>query len=384
MRILAINYEFPPLGSGAANATLRLCRAWARKGHDVVVLTSCYKGLECSEWVHGFRVERVRVLRKNLDRCPPHELLSFALAAIPAGLARARGHKPDVTLAFFGFPSGPAAWAIRAAIGVPYVISVRNADVPRPELQENRLFQWPLRMVVRPLWRRADAVVSVSAGLADIVRGVSPGLNVSVIPNGVDTDLFQQREPVRSAGPLLLLYVGRLRRFKGLSELLFAVAEARGRIRRTLRLDIVGEGPAHDDLQSMARRLGVADIVRFRGRLQSQAMPEVYRNADIFVFPSHAEGMPNAVLEALATGLPVIGTRIEGTRELVRHGVEGLLVQPGDAPALQSAIVALAADDERRAEMGWAARKRALQFSWDTMADEYLAVFDRIGRERAL
>jgi len=378
MKVLLINYEFPPLGSGAANATRHVAREMLRRRHAVTVLTSGFRGLPPHETLDGVEVRRIRVPRRRPDRCPPGELLAFALAAIAAALRLAAERRPDVCLAFFGFPCGPAAWALKRLRGVPYCVSLRNADVPRPAVQENRLLQVPLRWLVRRIWREADVVTAVSEGLAEAASHLAPGLTCRVVPNGVDTSLFSpapERKEHRE-GPIHLLYVGRLRRFKGLLELLDAVAEvihARG-IR--CRLDIAGTGPIERRLRRRVAERSLRPHVRFLGRVNHEAMPEIYWAADIFVFPSHAEGMSNALLEAMASGLAVVATPVEGSRELIRDGVEGLLVPPGDTRRLEEAIASLAAAPCRRIALGRNARKRVESLSWPAVAEMYLELLE--------
>ena len=381
MRLLVINYEFPPLGSGASNATYHIARELSRRGHAIVVLTSRFKGLPRSESIEDFEVVRIRTLRKALDRCPPHELLSFAIASIPAALKVAGKSKPDVALAFFGFPCGPAAWAVSKRLGIPYVLSLRNADVPRRALSESKLLQAPMKCLVRWLWRRADGLVSVSAGLRDEVLKLEPGLKVRVIPNGVDMERFHPRPDSAprkwsAARPFKILYVGRLRAFKGLQDLVAALPAVRQKAAVPVQADLVGDGPYRETLESRIGELGLQNIVRFRGRLAREEMPDVYREADLLVLPSYAEGMPNAVLEAFASGVPVVATDIEGSRELLRSGVEGVLVPTHSPDALARAIISLASDPGKPARCGAAARERAMSFSWERVADEYLEIMN--------
>jgi len=382
MKVLLINYEFPPLGSGAANATRHVAREMQRRGHAVTVLTSGFRGLPKRETLDGVEVRRLRVPRRRPDRCPPGELLAFALAAIPAALRLAAERRPDVCLAFFGFPCGPAAWALKRLRGVPYCVSLRNADVPRPGVQENRLLQRPLRWLVRRVWREADVVSAVSEGLAEAASRLAPGLSCRVVPNGVDTSLFSPapERNARTEGPVRLLYVGRLRRFKGLLELLDAVAEVIHTRGIPCRLDIAGSGPMERLLRRRVAERALRRHVRFLGRVSHETMPELYRAADLFVFPSHAEGMSNALLEAMASGLAVVATAVEGSRELIRDGVEGLLVPPGDTRRLEEAIALLAADPSRRRTFGRNARKRVEALSWPAVAEMYQELLEPLAQ----
>lgn len=376
MKILVINYEFPPLGSGAANATWYICRGFARLGHQTLLVTSAWPGLLRHERKLGFDILRVPVIRSRPDRAAPHEALSFALSSMPAAASAARSFRPDCSLAFFAFPGGPAAWAVKQTTGAPYIVSLRNADVPRPELRQNRILAAISGVVMRSVCRRADGIVAVSGGLARAAMKHLPDREIRVIPNGVDTEIFHP--PVfdrRAPGdPLTILYAGRLRGFKGVRDLIIGFSEAQKRCGRPIRLSIVGDGPARAELESMVDNLDMTREVAFYGRAPRSAMPAIYRNADIFAFPSHAEGMPNAVLEALASGLPAIVADAEGSAELVTDGDNGFIIRRGDEHALAQSIVDLVVDSEKMANFSVAARERAVRFTWDAAVDQYLDI----------
>ncbi len=145
-------------------------------------------------------------------------------------------------------------------------------------------------------------------------------------------------------------------------------------------LRVVGDGSLRRDLPEVARRLGVEGLVSFSGAVSGAEMPAVYRAADLFVLPSLVEGMPNVVLEAMASGLPVLATRIPGSEELVLHGKTGFLVPPSDPRALTDSLAALLEGDRLRAEMGLCARSQAEARSWRRVAESYLILFHQILR----
>ena len=130
MRILLINYEFPPLGGGAANATKHLAGEW-RAGHEVTVLTSAYGDLPRQEIMNGFTIKRLSTLRRRQDRCTVAEMAIFMLSSIGAALRHATDCRPDVACAFFGLPCGPAALALKKVLGVPYVSFLCAAEMCR-------------------------------------------------------------------------------------------------------------------------------------------------------------------------------------------------------------------------------------------------------------
>ena len=192
----------------------------------------------------------------------------------------------------------------------------------------------------RMILRRADAVICPSAALADHLAGsgVSPQ-RLHVIPNAVELDRWPFR-PDRPRGETVgLLYAGRLSAEKSVADLLAACAILVG-TGRELHLRVAGEGPMGPSLQRQAGALGLADRTEWLGLRADVAA--LHTQADVFINPSLTEGMPNAVLEALACGTPVVATDVGATRELVLHEQTGLLVPPGNPRALAEAVAYLA------------------------------------------
>ena len=368
MRLLIINYEFPPLGGGAGNATACLAREWAALGHEVEILTGGARGLPAREERDGYRVRRVPSPRRLQGQCSVGEMMAFAALAVPAALC---GPRPDVVVAFFSIPSGPVAWLLKMLRGVPYIVSLRGGDVPGFDAKHMAAMHALTNPLTAMIWRNAAAVVGNSTGLCQLARDFMPGLDVPEIPNGVDTERFSPAPRTASATPELL-FVGRLSTQKGVSVLLDALALLPAR----WHLRIVGDGPERASLTAQAARLGIAQRVTFHGWAQREELPALYRAADVFVFPSLDEGMPNVVLEALASGLPIVATRIAGNDQLVLPGENGTLVPPGDPRAFAAALAPLLTDPAARQRMG--ARSRALateRYSWARSAGKYDALF---------
>ncbi len=217
----------------------------------------------------------------------------------------------------------------------------------------------------RILYRLADRIVAVSDSLLQgILRRVGPARGkVTVIENGVDTERFRVR---RSRRPFRIRLglpargrwigsVGRLDPVKGYPVLVRAFARLRP-LRPDLRLVIVGEGPAREPLLDLARDLGGGDRVILPG--PREAPEEVYPAFDVFALPSRSEGLSNTLLEAGASGLPLVATRVGGNLRVVEEGVTGRLVPAGDAEALAAALGEILDHPPLRRRMGRAARLR--------------------------
>ncbi len=371
LRLLLLNYEYPPLGGGAGNATANMAREMATMGHAVRVVTAAFRGLPRREVVDGYELWRIPAVRRHADHCSPVEMLSFMASAMLALPVMARAWRPAACVAFFGIPCGPAAWVLEKLWGVPYVVSLRGGDVPGFQPYDLAGYHRLTGPLIRFLWRSASHVVANSQGLAELARRSAGDTPILMIPNGVDTDRFHPAADKSGQGPVRLLFVGRVVRQKGLDVLLAALARLPQEADWTLT--VVGDGPLRPVLAAEAARLGVARRIEFAGWTSREAMPGLYREADAFVFPSRDEGMPNALLEAMASGLPAVATAISGNQELILHGETGFLVPPEDAQALAEVLSRLLADPALRRNLGAAGRRKAeTEYSWRSVAQRYL------------
>ena len=378
MRILLINSEFPPIGGGAGNASAHIAACMAAAGHEVTVITSKYRGLPWSETRDGIRIIRAPARRKRLDRSLPYEQISFILGGFLRALPVALRKRPEVTLAFFGMPSGAVALPLRLFLGIPYTVSLRGGDVPGFRPYDFALYHRLSAPLLRRIWRQAGAVIANSRGLRAMAQRFERRVPIETIPNGVDPVAF--RPPERDWGTVRILFVGRVVYQKGLDLLLHAL----GRLKdEPWTLTVVGDGPQREPLEILATHLGIAGRIRFAGWLRGRDLIAAYHAANLFAYPSRHEGMPNAVLEAMASGLPVIATRIAGNEELVVEGETGLLVESENQQALEAALTALMADGSLRRQLGDAARNRvADRYPWDRITEEYLEILKRVSLDR--
>jgi starch synthase (maltosyl-transferring) len=232
--------------------------------------------------------------------------------------------------------------------------------------------------------RLSGMIVCVSQAVADFTRRRShvPAMRLAVIPNAVDA----LDEPaggtvarsVLGAPPhaLAAVYVGRLDPQKGVDVLLQAIARAQQSLPH-LHVSLAGSGPEQESLIKMARQLNVDSRTHFLGWRDDVC--NLLKAADLFVMPSRWEGMPNAVLEAMAAGLPVIATRAEGSAELVRDGQTGKLVAIDDPDELAAAMVSLGNDPAMRRRYGQNGQEVARrEFSIDRMIAQYVALYESL------
>jgi len=302
-----------------------------------------------------------------------HGLAWYAslLARHGARLARERY---DVLLASWGYPDAVGTALLARRLGLPYVVKVHGSDL---NVQANYRLRRPQ---IASALRGAQAVVAVSAALAEKARGLGVDDDrVHLLYNGVDGDRFfpgdraaARRELDLPAEAPVVLYVGNLKPSKGCVDLLEAFPAVLER-HPGARLVFVGGGAA-TSLEQRARELGIAGSVLLAGPRPHHELATWMHAASLLCLPSHNEGVPNVVLEAMACGLPVVATAVGGIPEVL-PGHAGRLVPPHDRAALARAL-----DEALRADWSTTAiTAHAARFDWQ----DNIARFDRILRDAA-
>ena len=196
---------------------------------------------------------------------------------------------------------------------------------------------------------------------AQLLSSAASADKLHIIHCGVDPDRYVDRstEAVSATADVRLAFVARLDHVKGVGELLEAIATLSDQM-PGLHLDLAGDGPGRASYEALVARLGIADRVTFHGYINQSGVAELLASADAYVLPSFAEGVPVGLMEAQASGLPVIATQVGGVSELVIDEVTGFVCRPGDRTQLAERIAELASDPELRRRMGAAGRARVV------------------------
>lgn len=264
------------------------------------------------------------------------------------------------------FVANAYAWV---AGGRALVTSARNCKRSGPLLDAlNRL-----------AFRSSAAIIANSDAVRRYIQREygAPAARIAVVYNAVDLDRFRPRAGPDDRQAPRVVTVGRLVAQK--NPLLFVAAAAALHKRLpAVRFVWIGDGPLREQVAAAVRAAGLEAVCELAG--ERADVPELLRSADLFWLTSDWEGLPNAVIEALACGLPVAATRVGGTPELVSDGVEGFLVEPGDGEALVARSLSVLRDAAARRRMGAAARSRSERFGVDSMVRATCAVYDRVLR----
>ena len=365
--------SFPPgVGGGEIQTREQLLRMVRRGRRIHVIDLEPRHGGPATADDEGIVIHRVRAPRTPVLR-------ACAYHATIASLAWRLGRRARVAQINHLGTGMITAAPLLAALGVPRALVVWGSAAPGAGPfgpgWRHRAARW--------IARRQTAVVSLSTATSRNLQASGfPSARLRFIPNGVDTERFRPGSAGDAprtlppgwpaAGPVVVT-VSRLVPAKGLDVMLRAwriVADAVP----AAHLVIVGDGPLRDECAAASRALGLADSVVLLGSRPD--VPEILRRSHVYVSSSRTEGMSNALLEGLASGLPLVATRVGGAEDTVEDGVNGLLVQAGDTAALASALREILSDEATRRAMGAASRRMAVErFALEKIVDRYLDLF---------
>lgn len=371
MKILMLNHEFPPMGGGAGRATFNIAKELHKMGHEVDILTSAYKDHKRDEIIDGVQIYRVRSRKKHILETDLIGILMYTFWGLKKFKKLVKQKDYDLTHSFFSIPAGIISLFGKKVYGIPYVVSLRGSDVPGHTLKHS-LFKPLIKLV----WKNSSKAVALSNGLKKTALNIYPNLSFEVVYNGIDINIFKHLKLKNNNEKMKLICVSRLMKFKGIQHLLVALSQM---ILNNIELLIVGTGNFEDDLKKLCAKLNLNKTVSFYGYCDNNKLPELYSEADIFVLPSLAEAFGLVFAEAMALGLPIIGTTAGGIPEVVKNGENGILVQPGKVNELKNALEKLINNKELREKMGEKSTKIVREnFTWDKIAQDYLRIYKEV------
>ncbi len=366
MKILIVSHEYPPIGGGGANACMNLAYEFKKQGHNITVVTSWFPGLERCSREGSLSIVRLPSRRKHKEHCGFVEMLSYLGKALGKVDSLCREQKFDIVMVFFAIPSGPVGYYLKKRYGIPYIIRFGGGDIPG--YQERFTFIYKLiGPYEKIIWKNAEALVANSRGLRILAEHFYNKKEIRIIPNGVNTDFFRSAPERKTKRHFRILFVSRLIERKGLQYMIPQLKDIEKKCGRRILLTVVGDGPYRQTLEKLAKRYEVSDRIIFAGQKDKEELTDYYQDADVFILPSKKEGMPNVVLEAMASGLPVVMTPCEGSDELIDGNGYAVRVNLfGDKLAL------LARDERRRKKMGEKSLELVRErFLWSSIADQY-------------
>jgi L-malate glycosyltransferase len=367
LKVLMLNYEYPPLGGGAANATFYLLKEFAKlPGIEIDLVTTSATGrFELEKLGERIAIHKLPIKKKALHYWTQREVWQTTYRSYFYAKRLVKQKDYDLAHAFFGIPGGLVAFLLKGRL--PYIVSLRGSDVPGFNLRFSAQYV-VLTPLIRKIWRSAAQVIANSQGLKELALSTKSDQEIGVIRNGIDTIEFNPGPGKKAAGRSVIC-VSRLIERKGIDMLIKAMPLVKKEI-DDVRLSLVGEGNLEAELRALAGRLDMGPMVDWAGYVEHSRLPALYRQADLFVLPSHNEGMSNALLEAMACGLPVIVSRTGGVRELIDDN--GVTLADVSPEAIAQAIIGVFKDRERAEAMARSSLAVAKAHSWSAVSGAYL------------
>lgn len=387
MKVLFFNYEYPPLGGGAAYACKNILTEYSKfPDWEVDLVTSSTDNEYHRENIGGnIRIHRLPIGKNagNMTYQSQKELLVYAWKAYFFSISLIKNspkeNRPyDLTHSFFTVPCGFVSLLLRRKYKLPYIISLRGSDVPNYSERFSLIYKFLTPVIIR-IWKMAGAVIANSLFLKKLALRSNPHQNIEIIYNGINTDLFRPGVFPKQDKKFTLLCASRLSRRKGFKYAVSAFDKISRLYPETRMIIAGGEGNAGRELRKQVKDLDLEDKVTFTGLITPNTeFLKYYNAADVFVFPSAAEGMSNNMLEAMASGLPIIMTPTGGAEELVRDGVNGYIIKFNDSDDIAEKLGQLINNPRLAENMGRESRRIAEQMSWRKVAQDYQKIYQKI------
>ncbi|NJC28164.1 glycosyltransferase family 4 protein [Neolewinella antarctica] len=396
MRICFISRRYFPAVSGMSVYARNLTHALADRGHEVVMISQYREdptGVEIygggpppnEPWmeVHGLRSVGEELGAENPPADFERDLREMADLAV-----KLHAEKPfDVVHAQYAYPTGLAALEVSRRLGIPNVVSIQGGDG-----------HW-VGGCCTTHQRAMDAVLNHAMGLAigcdsfraEVVEnhGTDPN-RFTIVPGATNVDQFTPQQEKHSdlaaavaeigqlGEPVRLLYHGRVDKRKGSLDFIYCGARLL-KEGRNVEMIVSGIGPDFVETRELAEELGVIDKTHFPGEAAYDEAHLRYHDGDIFLSPTYAEGFSNTILEAMASGLPIVSTKTVGVVDCLRDGENGLLVEPGDLDALTAATRRLLDDETLRTKLARAAYQEVQEkYSWPVVGEQIEGLYERL------
>ena len=379
-KILFFNYEYPPLGGGAANATKYILKEFSQRNDLKIDLVTSAIGDKYVQEKLGKNVivHRLPIGKKpnTLNYQTQGELLKYSWQSYWFAKKLIKKNKYDLIHSFFAVPCGFISYLLKKQYKIPYIVSLRGSDVPGYSERFQSLYKI-ITPIIHLVWHNAQAVVTNSKGLTELAQKSDPKQHFLEIVNGVDTDFYKPgaRTVADRQKEFRILLASRLTKRKGFKYAIEAFAKLVKKYPQITMRIAGGEGNATEELKEQVQKLKLEDKIKFTGLYNKDESAEIYNWADVFVMPSLNEGMSNNLLEALASGLPVLMTPTGGAEELVNNGQNGYLIKMKDVNSIVEKLDFLINNPQKCEEFGKASRRMAEEMSWSSVAEQYIKLY---------
>ncbi|MFK7908869.1 MAG: glycosyltransferase family 4 protein [Chitinophagales bacterium] len=366
MRILYLNYEFPPIGGGASPASYEIAKEYVALGHQVTVVTMYYHGLPTYEEVDGIQIYRVKCLRKKVNVSHPYEQFTYLLSAMSFLREHLKNVNYDMCHCHFLIPTGFLAYWVKKHFKIPYIVTIHGSDVPGYNPDRFQFLHRFTPPILRRIVEESYRVTSGSVYLIDLLLKNVGNFEEKMIhiPNGIDANIY-----VPFSKKPIIFSSGRLLERKGFQYLIEAVKmEDIG-----FEVHIAGDGPMRRRLEDLAE--GAKTNVVFHGWLDntSEKYKRLLGEASIFSLISAKENASVSLLEAMSAACVVVTSNVSGCPETI--GDAGLKIAPENSLLLKQAFEELIRNPIKIKELSSLARDKVMNdYNWKILTKRYEAL----------
>jgi glycosyltransferase involved in cell wall biosynthesis len=364
MKILVVNYEYPPIGGGGGVASANLAEEWARQGHQIDVLTSHFQNLPTIEQKKNLTIYRIKVWgRKNKEKASMLSLLSFPINSILFGIKLCKKNKYDLINTHFAIPSGPTGYILGKIFKIKNFLYILGADIYDPTRNFHK--KYLINKVIKFILNHADKIIAESNNIKEKAEQIyHPNKKIELVLVGFkkpNINLNQITEEPRNN--FRLTSIGRLVPRKGYDYLIPALPS-------NIELIIIGDGPEKNKLEKLTKEQN--KNVQFLGNISEEKKWQYLLNSDCYILPSLHEGFGIVCQEAMYAGLPIIATNFGGQTDFLKENTNAILIKPKDINSLRWAIEKMYQDKELRKKLAENNKKDIANYYIEKIAQQYL------------
>lgn len=381
MRILIINYEYPPIGGGGGYVTRDILEHMAYKGYSVTIVTSHFPGLPKQEIVNGVNVIRVPIFFRNkLEVATMTSMLSYFPSSVLKTLLYLNAKSFEIINTHFAIPSGPTGYVLSKLFRLPNVLSIHGGDIFDPSKPLSPHNTPILKETVQTMINKADRVVAQSS---DTKRNARAYYNINrqidIIPLGIKKPSYERKcrtdfdlDPAN----IIFCTIGRLIKRKNIDDSLTILSQLKNRYR--FNFFIVGEGPERYHIENLIDHLGLKQKVRLLGNISDEEKFQILNISDFYISTALHEGFGLVFLEAMECGLPIICYDKGGQNDFLANEKTGYIVKLGDKDKFAECIEILIDNLDLKQNMSAYNRSAVKKYYISNCADKYLALFEDV------
>ncbi|MGB9937074.1 MAG: glycosyltransferase family 4 protein [Methanobacterium sp.] len=351
MKIAIIVYRFPPKWLGGTEIATYNMAKYLSKNNDVTIITSLDEHLPNENFVDGFNIYRIPLLRWRFIE---NIFFLYHLVLILNKINPDIIHIQDIKMGIYGIFT-------KIILRKPFIVWGQGSDI---------YTQWQFKYLIsKYVLKNSDKIIALTKDMCIEIKKLYDK-QVFIIPNGIEIKRFKylSKENSRKIIGLLpdkyiITFVGTLRPIKGVKYLMYSI-----KIIKDLKIDfkvlIIGDGQDRTKLELLAKKLDITDFVEFIGRISNDNINTYMAASDVFVLPSLSEGFPVVILEAMASGLPIITTNVKGLPEIVKNYENGFTVEPKDPQKLANRILLLMENNKLSNKISGNNKQKAIEYDW--------------------